>query len=376
MEFIPSFDQLTPWIFTFLFGAVALIQLFWSLFFYLRIALHKHTQGKNFPPVSVIITARNEEDNLFRLLPKILEQDYDNYEVIVVNHQSIDDSAHILKAFERNYSHLKVIELERSKHIKNGKKLPLTIAIKGASHEHLLFTDADCDPSSVHWIKEMASQFTTQEEIVLGYAPYEKEPGLLNRIIRLDTVMIALNYLSYAKAGAAYMGVGRNMGYTKRLFMNNNGFKSHYAVQSGDDDLFIQEVATRKNVTVCISPNAFCASKAEKTWGDWYKQKGRHFTTANRYKVIKKLLLGIYPLTLLLLYISFITLCLYSWLCWTTIGVFGFVILIKWLVQGRAMFVLHEKEFAWAFPFWDICYALIAPIVYYTTEKSTDTKWK
>lgn len=376
MDLLPNFDSIAPWVITYLLGSVALIQLFWLFFFYLRIALHKHKQGSNFPPVSVIITARNEEDNLFHLLPKVLEQDYPNYEVIVVNHQSVDDSSHILKAFERKYAHLKIIEIERNRHLKNGKKLPLTIAIKGAKHKHLMFTDADCSTSSNQWLKEMASQFSTQEEIVIGYAPYEKEAGVLNRIIRLDTVMVALNYLAYAKGGAAYMGVGRNMGYTKRLFMENDGFKSHYAIQSGDDDLFIQEVAKKRNYTVCISDNAFCYSKAENTWKDWIKQKSRHFTTADHYRVIKKLLLGIYPLTLLLFYISFITLCIYSWLCWLTIVVFTGVVLFKWIIQGRSMIVLREREFAWLFPFWDVFYALLAPILYYTTDKSTETKWK
>jgi cellulose synthase/poly-beta-1,6-N-acetylglucosamine synthase-like glycosyltransferase len=378
MLVLPNSEDVFTWIIFILFCLFALVQCFWVIFFYARLAFHKETTGsdeKNVP-VTVIIAARNEEDNLFHLLPKILTQDYPAFEVIVVNHQSSDDSSHILKAFQRQYSNLKVIELERSKHLRNGKKLPLTIAIKGAKYEHLMFTDADCEPNSKNWLSLMSSKFTSKKEIVLGYGPYKKEPGLLNRLIRLDTVMIASNYLSFAKARVPYMGVGRNMGYTRSLFLSVNGFKSHYALQSGDDDLFIQEAAKKQNYAICIQPEAFCYSESKKTWGDWYKQKSRHFTTTAHYEVIKKLLLGIYPLSLLLLYTTFITLCINNQLCWISIGVFSFVTVIKWVIQGRILLRLKEKGLIWVFPMWDLVYALMAPIMFYTTEKSTQNQWK
>lgn len=378
MQVLPNSEDVFMWIVLVAFCVFAFIQLFWVIFFYARLALHvepKIPNNKNVP-VTIIIAARNEEDNLFHLLPKILTQDYPEFEVIVVNHQSIDDSSHILKAFQRQFTNLKVIELERSKHIRNGKKLPLTIAIKGAKYEHLLFTDADCEPNSNNWLSLMSNKFTNKKEIVLGYGAYKREPGLLNRLIRLDTAMIAANYLSYAKAGAAYMGIGRNMGYTRSLFLSVNGFKSHYALQSGDDDLFIQEAAKKGNYDICIHPDSFSYSESKKTWSDWYKQKSRHFTTTEHYAVIKKLLLGIYPLSLILFITSFILLCVIYDLCWLTIGVFSFVLLLKWIIQGCILLKLREKGFIWVFPIWDLVYAILAPILFYTTEKSTQNQWK
>lgn len=376
MEWIPELDNITAWICFGIFLFMAFIQLFWTLYFYLRIAFHKHKHSENKPPVSVIIAARNEEDNLFKLLPRVLNQEYPEFEVIVVNHQSSDDSSHILKALARENKHLKIIELERNKHLRSGKKLPLTIAIKGAKYEHLLFTDADCKPATVNWISLMVEQFSTKKEIVLGYGPYRKTPGLLNRIIRLDTAMVALNYLSFAKGKVPYMGVGRNMGYTRSLFLKNDGFKSHYSIQSGDDDLFVQEAARKRNYSVCIHPHTFCYSEGEKKWSDWFKQKSRHYTTTERYRVIKKLLLGIYPLSLILLYTSFVTLYLLGGLSWTALSTLGFIVLLKWFIQGKALIKLSEKGFIWALPVWDLFYVLFTPIVYYTTDKSIDKKWK
>ncbi|MEX2483336.1 MAG: glycosyltransferase [Brumimicrobium sp.] len=376
MELFPNVNEVLPFVLTLVLGGLIVIQLFWVFFFYARVAFHKHKTTDFNPPVSIIIAARNEEDNLFEFLPYILEQDYPEFEVIVVNHQSVDDSTHILKAFKRKYEHLKVIEITRNQHLTSGKKLPLTIAIKGAKYEHLLFTDADCKPSSRKWIEIMANQFIDKKQLVLGYAPYEEKPGFLNSLIRFDTAQIGISYLSYAKAGLPYMGVGRNIGYTKSLFLENKGFKSHYAIQSGDDDLFVQETAKNKNYAVCISSHAFCLSAPKENWADWIEQKSRHFTTAPRYGVIKKLLLGIYPLTLILLYASFITLLVNNWLCWISVGAFALVLILKWITQGLALKQINEKSFVWSFLLWDIFYAIITPIIYYTTENSTAAKWK
>ncbi|HLW39046.1 MAG TPA: glycosyltransferase, partial [Brumimicrobium sp.] len=267
MEVLPDFTDLTLSIYTILFWSLAFIQLFWLFFFYSRIAFHKEKKPSTSSlPISIIISARNEEDNLAEFLPYILEQDYPNFEVIVVNHQSTDGTEYILKAFQETHSHLRVITLERDKHLAFGKKLPLTVGIKGAKHNHLLLTDADCMPTSNQWLKIMASKFSDKKEIVLGYAPLRKTKGFLNKLIRFDTAFIALNYLSFAKAGTPYMGVGRNLAYTKDLFLKNKGFKSHYSIQSGDDDLFIQEVAKKKNYTISLSPDSFCVSDAKETW--------------------------------------------------------------------------------------------------------------
>ncbi|MDX1652683.1 MAG: glycosyltransferase [Brumimicrobium sp.] len=376
MELFPEVDERWPFIVSVVLCGIVLIQFFWILFFYARLAFHKNQEPSGEPPVSVIIAARNEEDNLFELLPFILEQDYPAFEVIVINHQSIDDSSHILKAFQRQYAHLKVIEISRNQHLSSGKKLPLTIAIKGAKYEHLLFTDADCKPQSDQWIRLMAGQFTEKKELILGYGPYRKEKGLLNTLIRLDTALIGMNYLSYAKAGIPFMGVGRNLAYTKSLFLNNRGFKSHYALQSGDDDLFIQETARKKNYSICVDERSFCYSEPKKTWNDWIKQKSRHFTTSSRYGVIKKLLLGIYPLSLILLYVSFITLLVNNWLSWIIIGTFGLILILKWIIQGMALKKIKENGFIGGFLVWDLFYALFIPIIYYTTEHSTEVKWK
>jgi cellulose synthase/poly-beta-1,6-N-acetylglucosamine synthase-like glycosyltransferase len=378
MDSIPDFSDLLQSIVSIVLWAMAFIQLFWIFFFYSRIAFHreKATNIEKLPPVSIVISARNEEDNLFELLPFILEQEYDKFEVIVVNHQSTDNTAYILKAFENKYSHLRVIHLERNHHLAMGKKLPLTLGIKGAKYDHLLLTDADCKPSTKLWLKSMAGQFTEKKEIVLGYGPHNSAPGLLNRFIRLDTSMIALNYLSYAKAGIPYMGVGRNLAYSKELFLKNSGFKSHYSISSGDDDLFIQEVARNRNYSISLSPLSFCYSDGKDTWSKLFIQKSRHYGTSSRYSLFKKLLLGIYPLTLILLAITLVTLIAIGGMTWISLGVVALVFISKWIIFGLAMKKLEQPSFVWTILLWDMIYVLFTPILYYTSAKTTGTKWK
>ena len=378
MDPLPEFSDNIQNIVSLVLWTMAFIQLFWIFFFYSRIAFHreKTINLEKLPPVSIVISARNEEDNLFELLPFILEQEYDKFEVIVVNHQSIDNTAYILKAFENKYSHLRVINLERNHHLAMGKKLPLTLGIKGAKYEHILLTDADCKPTTKLWLKSMAGQFTEKKELVLGYGPHNSAPGFLNRFIRLDTSMIALNYLSYAKAGVPYMGVGRNLAYSKDLFLNNSGFKSHYSISSGDDDLFIQEVAKKRNYSISLSPLSFCYSDGKDTWSKLFIQKSRHFATASRYSLVKKLLLGIYPLSLILLAISLVTLIAIGGMTWISLGIVALVFISKWIIFGLAMKKLEQPSFVWTILLWDILYVIFTPILYYTSAKSTGTKWK
>ena len=379
MEFIPAFDLSIIFYLFVAFALFATIQLLYVLLIHARLAFHrmdKQPTNSQLHPVSVIIAARNESDNLFKNLPIILEQNYPEYEVIVVNHQSMDDSNYILNAFQMEYSYLKVVNVEKNPHLLTGKKLPLTLGVKAAKYEHLVFTDADCLPKSNLWLQKMVEKFTEKKSIVLGYGPYQEEKGLLNKIIRFDTIFIALNYFSFALSKMPYMGVGRNLAYTKEVFNSVKGFKSHYSILSGDDDLFIQETAKNKNYSMQLDPDSFCYSEAETTWKAWLQQKSRHYSTSVRYKVMNKALLGIYPMTLLLFWISFVILMFDSEYRWITLAYFGLVVVVKWWIQGRCLLKLKAKSFILLLPFLDLFYAVLIPSMYYASEKSTNSKWK
>lgn len=376
-DFLPEFSW-NPETGTFFFFAFFVcIQLLFTLFIYSRLAFHrtKNHVVNDLPPVSIIIAARNESENLYKHLPFILEQDYPNFEVIVVNHQSQDDTKYILDAYQKQYKNLEVVSVEKNKHLSYGKKLAITLGIKRAKHEHLLLTDADCKPASAKWISGMAAEFTQKKQIVLGYGPYTKTKGFLNRLIRFDTAWIGMNYLSFAKASVPYMGIGRNLAYTKTSFEKAGGFKSHYSISSGDDDLFIQDAAKRKNYTISLISSSYCFSPAPTSWKSWFNQKSRHFTTSSHYKVIKKLMLGIYPFSLLMVLLSFVILMFNSNFRWLTLAIYLFLVVIKWIIQGKAFVKLNERKFIPFLPLWDVFYTIWAPVMFYSINKKDANKW-
>ena len=271
------------------------------MYFWFRLAIYKEKYTEETDrPVSIVIASRNEEENLKDNLIYFLEQDYPNYEVIVANDRSWDNSIDVLRDFSTRFPHLKTVEVQDQNSFYTGKKWALFLAIKSAKHPNILLTDADCKPATPNWIKEVAPRLSFGKEICLSHGAYEKRGGLLNWFIRFDTFITAQNYFSFALAKKTYMGVGRNLAYTKDLFMSKKGFLSNMRHPSGDDDLFINEAATSKNVAICLTKESFTISTAKQSWKDWFIQKFRHLSTGKYYKGSSKFWLGIQSLSTLL----------------------------------------------------------------------------
>ncbi len=234
--------------------------------------------------VSVIICARNELANLQALLPLLYQQDYDNYEIIVVEDCSTDGSLDFLLAEKSKNPKLKIVWLRhRPRHIR-GKKYALSLGIRAARHDRLLLTDADCRPLSDTWVAGMASQLQEPYQIVLGYSPYLRQSGLLNAYIRYETLLTGGMYLTAALDGYPYMGVGRNLAYRKSLFMQHKGFYPHLHITGGDDDLFVNRHATAENTTTVTAKSCQVYSKPKTSWQQYYRQKLRHLSVGRYYK--------------------------------------------------------------------------------------------
>lgn len=358
--------------------SITAIQIFYYLFFFSRLAFFKNTTKDitQTHPVSVIICARDEAANLAKNLPGSLVQAYSTtHEVIVVNDNSFDDSKYLLEEFERDFKHLKVVELKQEAKMIPGKKFPLSIGIKTSKYEIVLLTDADCVPSSELWIEKIQESYDDSTEIVLGYGAYHKKKGLLNRLIRWETFHTALQYLSYALAGKPYMGVGRNLSYKKVIFFRHKGFSSFNHISSGDDDLFINTAANKNNTKINISPEAFTLSDSPSNWNQWIKQKRRHYSTAKYYKPLHKFLLGLYSLTHFLFFPILITaIAFYNWQ-WSLL-VFFIRFIIQIIILYPSMKKLNEKDL---FPFfilldlWMFFYYFIFSI---TLILKPRTSWK
>jgi cellulose synthase/poly-beta-1,6-N-acetylglucosamine synthase-like glycosyltransferase len=358
------------------FCVITFIQLLYYWFIFRHLAFYK-TPGKEKSqqhPVSIIVCARDEANNLVKNFPGVLVQTYPStHEVIVINHNSQDETRYLLEEFKKTFKGLQIVNLEQEAKGIPGKKYPLSIGIKEAKHEIILLTDADCVPATEFWLQKMQDAFTDGIEVVLGYGAYNKKPGILNRLIRFETFHTALQYLSYALAGNPYMGVGRNLSYKKSLFLKNKGFSSLNHVTGGDDDLFINKVANKHNTRVVLDPDAFTLSEPRKNWAEWTLQKNRHFSTAKFYKTSHKFLLGGYTFSHFLFYpLLVLSAIFFDWRL--ALGVFAVRFLTQAIIYNKSMKRLQENDlFAWwwLLDIWMFFYYIIfAPAIWKKPKKS------
>ncbi len=271
-----------------------LVQLIYYLLIFTRLAFYgRGRSGRSVAPgVTVLVCAWNEKENLEELLPLLDAQEYPNFEVILLDDRSDDGSEEFIRESIQHWKNIRYIRInDQFDHI-TPKKYALTVGMKQANNPIALMTDADCRPSSLQWIMTMVSQVSEERDIVIGFSPYEKRPGLLNWFIRCETFYTAVQYLSFSLTGLTYMGVGRNILYKRDLFFENKGFYRHRRVTGGDDDIFLNEVATSRNTAICIEPESFVYSKPKTTWSDWFRQKRRHLAVSKYYRSRNKILLG------------------------------------------------------------------------------------
>jgi cellulose synthase/poly-beta-1,6-N-acetylglucosamine synthase-like glycosyltransferase len=282
-----------------------------QIYFYLRYlrlggkVTPKTDSDIQLPAVSVIVCAHNEYDNLQDYLSILLEQDYPCYEVIVVDDSSEDGSDLLLERWSRQYSNLYHTFVPRGARVLSNKKLALTIGIKAAHHDYLLLTDADCRPESKHWIREMMQGFSKEQtELVVGFSPYFEKPGLLSHLIGYDTLFNGLQYMGMARAGKPYMGVGRNLAYKRDTFFSTGGFKGLLSNRAGDDDLFVNRIATASNTIVVNNQDSLIWSVPKTTWREWFHQKRRHLSVSPQYRTRSKIQLTLEPLSRGIFYAS------------------------------------------------------------------------
>jgi glycosyltransferase involved in cell wall biosynthesis len=343
-------------------------------------SLSRHKISKPKPKnisVSVLICAKNEAENLKNFLPLILEQEYSNFEVILINDNSKDDTLKVMEDFKEQHDSIKIVNVKPIEKFWGNKKYALTLGIKAASHDFLLFTDADCKPLSKQWIQEMSSHFTNEKAIVLGYGSYKKIKGsFINKLIRYETFLTAIQYLSYAILGQPYMAVGRNLAYKKELFFEANGFMKHMHIKSGDDDLFINQVAKASNTSVCVSKESFTESIPKQSFKNWSLQKRRHISTAKHYKVKHKIFLASFYCSQLLFWSLAITLMLFMFEWKIVLG----LIILRFVVQFINLFLaskkLDEKDLPYLSPFLELFLIAFQFFIFIKNMTSKPKYWK
>lgn len=308
--------------------------------------------------VSVIVCAHNQLHNLKKLVPALTSQDHPQFEVIIVNDRSSDGTEAWLHHQEVALPHLKSISVPGVPQGINPKKYALTRGVEAANHNLLLLTDADCQPESDRWISQMSFRFKENINLVLGYSGYLETTGLLNKLIRYETLLTGIQYLSRALDRHPYMGVGRNLAYRKSFFNRVGGLQDIMHITGGDDDLFVNRHATAQNTAVCVETGSKVLSQPKTTWTSYFKQKVRHLSVGKHYKNRDKWIIGIFSVSNIIFWSSLVSLLVTQTLViWVAAGFLVRQLALSWVV-GQSSRKLGEHIGILYVPLLDFLYSL------------------
>ena len=256
-----------------------LIFLYYYLYLFQRTVRHKHSKkiqkiGEIYAdPISIVVVIKDETDYIDNTLPLLLSQEYDNdYEVVVVNDTpDLEQTIDSLKELEERYDNLYVTTIKKDRSFKHTHKLALTIGIKAAKFDNILITEPKSAPISNEWLNYMAYGFTNKKSLVTGYPCISHTPGFTNRFARTVNIVSSLLSLSRALGGKPYKLSGCNMGYNAELFFNSKGFNRYLRLNSGENDLFIQQIRKSADTNVILNPKAVTVINTE-GWNfrNWY----------------------------------------------------------------------------------------------------------
>ncbi|MBN7815103.1 glycosyltransferase [Algoriphagus pacificus] len=286
----------------FFFGVGILIQIIYLLIIFGRTAFYKlsksSSNSQNEEGVTVLVAAHNEFQNLKTLIPKLFEQDYPKFDVMVVNDRSTDRTKRLLEEMMAIYPRLRSVTVKYTPDHVTSKKFAMTLGIKVSKNDVILLTDADCVPNSNQWIRKMTAPVRENgKTFALGFSGYEKVKGFLNSWIQYETLLTAMYYLSFGLWKAPFMGVGRNLCYRRSFFMEVKAFKGFWHIEGGDDDLFVNQYATGKNTAIVLDPEANTVSKPKLTFKEYLVQKKRHLHAGKFYRAEDKQKIGFFSLS-------------------------------------------------------------------------------
>lgn len=335
----------------FFFGIGVIIQLIYLLVIFGRTAWFKSftKSSKNQIPeegVTVLVAAHNEFQNLKVLIPKLFEQDYPKFDVMIVNDRSTDRTKRLLEEMMEIYPKLRSVTVKYTPNHVTSKKFALTLGIKVAKNDVILLTDADCIPNSDQWIRKMTAPVREEgKTFAIGFSGYQKESGMLNRWIQFETILTALFYFSFGLWKAPFMGIGRNLSYRKSFFMDVKAFKGIWHLEGGDDDLFVNQYATGSNTAMVIDPSAMTLSIPKSNWSDYLIQKKRHLHAGKFYRGEDKRKIGLFSLSHALFWLGGFGLLVYFGIIqsWEQFSVVFGIILLRSLLMWRVFASASKK---------------------------------
>lgn len=336
----------------------------------------KHA-GMNLPSVSVVIVAHNEADFLRECLPYLLEQDYPDFEVVVVDYTSNDDTSFVLQVCTENYSNLKAINFPEDVNMFRGKKYPLSIGIKSATKDVILLTEPDSVPKDFTWIREMMDGRLHGASLTLGCTMLKDGKGLLHALQTYDNIMYNASCLGWALAGMPYSGCGRNMAYDRKFFFDCGGFISHYSIVNGDDDLFVNQNADKQNTAVVLSDNSIVVAQPSPSNKLWRQDRIQRRSTRRYYNSKSKIVLSLYPLAQVLFLAAIVLMWALSLFPWQILAA-ALALKFAWQI---ICYYFFDKKFKIKYihffsPFFELYFLFSNTFLYFFSLRRKNNRWR
>jgi glycosyltransferase involved in cell wall biosynthesis len=349
ISYIESFS-IIEWVLSIALFLFFIIQILYSLVLFRKPPAYEKKREEiivdetELPGISVIVTSKNNSFELEKNLPYFLTQNYPKYEVIVVNSGSTDDTDVVLKAAEQKYPHLYHTFIPSGADEINEKKLAITLGVKAAKYDIVLYSESYCRPTSDNWIREFGKEFTKGKDILLGYSRvvFTNKVGF-GFFIRYDNLIHHLKFLSMAIAGNPFMGIGRNMAYRKELFFNNKGLSPVLGLDGGEDDLYINKISNRNNTGVVLSKDSITETDSVDSFSTWRSIKSKYLYTKQFYKGLANYILGFETFTKHSFYIILLLSIAYSFYSSNFI-LLGFSVFLFIIRFFTLLFVINKNS--------------------------------
>jgi biofilm PGA synthesis N-glycosyltransferase PgaC len=355
-----------------------LLQIYYTLFVQLKIARIslKPNPNKTQHPVSVIVYTRNQASVLPAHLDTILEQDYPDFEVVLVNDCSWDETDDFLRDFAPQHARLKVVNVPEQDRFRTNKKFAISMGIKAAQYEHLLFNQVGAIPQSKKWIKEMQANFDTGAELLVGHTVLKPGKGLGRFFARYDLFISSLNALAFAKKGKAYLASGCNMAYLKSVFFRGKGFAAHMHIPFGEDQFFVNQHAHSKNTRVEIRPGAQVKTDDYEGFGQHVKFRLKQMRAIDSYNFLRKLMLGVQSASALLFYVFLVLLFALGFDWRLLLAAYLLRLLVFFAVYFKVFKTLGYRDLKWWFPVLDFFYCLYLFVLSVMLVFNTNSQWR
>ncbi|NVJ88665.1 MAG: glycosyltransferase [Flavobacteriaceae bacterium] len=361
----------------YIFVVCAAIQVLFYVSFLTVFSKFKTTVSSSEPlPISLIIFVKNGGEYLKKNLKNFINQEYSNFEILLVNNESSDNTDELLEEIVEKNKSIRVIDVKNNESFWGNKKYAYTLAIKAAKFEHLLFSEIYVRPKSKHWISEMSKLFTPEKTIILGYTKIKKESSFTNLLFRFDNVLLHLKSFVFTKFKTPFTASSYNYAFTKKEFFRVKGFINHIKIREGKEDLFIRDANEKGNVTFTISKQSFIETLTNESFSKWYSTKRNSNVLKKNYTLKNRIFLNIFSLTKFLFY--FLSILLFIYYPWHIIlAIFGFYLILQYTVIDIATKALKESLLIIFLPILEISLVLIQISLFFANLVSKpNTTWK